>query len=396
MFETLPALAPDPILGLTLAYQQDTNPHRVDLGAGVYKNAQGHTPIMQAVQQAQHLWLQQEQTKAYVAPVGFSGFNRAMQRLLLGEEHPVVREQRVSSVQTPGGCGALRLAAGLLMRCQSQVRVWVSTPTWANHVPLLGSAGIELLEYPYYDADHHQLDFDAMMAALAQVTAGDLVLLHGCCHNPSGADLNREQWRAVTALLVDKGATPFIDMAYQGLGEGVQEDAWGLRYMAEHCPEMVIASSCSKNFGLYRERVGAVLIIAKRVDQACNSRDQLTNIAREIYSMPPSHGAALVDLICHSDTLLPLWQQELAQIRQRIVALREQFVNTLEKAGLGERFAHIQQQRGMFSFLGIDAAQVQRLQREFSIYMADSSRVNIAGLNSQNMAYITRALLQVI
>lgn len=403
MFEQLPALSADPILGLVAAFNADTNERKVDLGAGVYKDENGHTPIMAAVAQAQSLWAEQEATKVYAPPAGFAGFNEGMMNLLLGKDHPAVRDGRVVSVQTPGGCGALRIAAGMLSRCRERsginsrddITVWVSTPTWANHIPLLGSAGLTLKEYPYYDYDNHGIDFDAMMTELANVKAGDLVLLHGCCHNPSGADLTQEQWRTLTALLVEKGATPFIDIAYQGLGDGLDEDAYGLRYVAEHCSEVIVASSCSKNFGLYRERVGAVMVVANAPSVAEVCRGQLLNVAREIYSMPPSHGAALVDLILHNDALTQQWENELKEVRERIANLRQTFVTKLAAAGTGDRFDYIQNEKGMFSFLGITQEQVKRL-KEDSIYMVGSSRINIAGLNHNNMDYVVESLLKVL
>ena len=396
LLSQLPTLPADPLLGLSMAYRADQNPHKVDLGVGVYKDDHGNTPIMQAISTAQAEWAKQEQTKAYAPPAGFEGFNQGMLNLLLGEGASVLKEQRAISVQTPGGCGALRVAAGMLMRCQESVRIWVSTPTWANHTPLLGSAGLTLVEYPYYDYATHQIDFAAMLESLEGLKAGDLVLLHGCCHNPSGADLSLAQWQAVANILNEKGAIPFVDIAYQGLGNGLNEDAAGLRYLAEHCPEMVIASSCSKNFGLYRERVGSVTVIANSPTAAETCRSQLMNIAREIYSMPPSHGAALVDIVLHNQALNNTWQQELAEMRQRIDSLRTSFAQSLTAAGFGSAFDFIQDEKGMFSFLGITPAQVQQLRDQYSIYMAGSSRINVAGLNTQNMAYVSDALKQIV
>ena len=396
LLSQLPALPADPLLGLSIAYRADSNTNKVDLGVGVYKDAIGNTPIMDAVTKAQSSWAAQEATKAYAPPAGFEGFNDAMLNLLLGESHPALKEQRAISVQAPGGCGALRIAAEMLMRCQESVRVWVSTPTWANHLPLLGSAGLQLIEYPYYDYKAHKIDFAAMLTSLDKLEAGDLVLLHGCCHNPSGADLSLEQWQALAQVLNKKGAVPFVDIAYQGLGEGLDEDAQGLRYLAEHCPEMIIASSCSKNFGLYRERVGSVAVIANTNAAAQVCRSQLMNVAREIYSMPPSHGAALVDIILHNNDLTQSWQNELATMRERIAALRSTFAESLTAAGFSSAFDFIENEKGMFSFLGITAAQVQQLRDQHSIYMAGSSRINVAGLNDNNMSYVIEALKNVM
>ena len=400
MLEHLKPLAVDPILTLMLECNADPNPDKVDLGAGVYKDETGNTPIMKAVQAAQAQWHEQELTKTYVGPAGAPGFNQVMMELLLGADHPAIKEQRVVCVQTPGGCGALSMIGHLIQRCYSAAgqasRVWVSTPTWANHIPLLGGCGLELKEYAYYDYQTHTIDFAAMMEGLQHVVAGDVVLLHGCCHNPSGADLNQEQWQQVAELLNHKGAIPLVDVAYQGLGDGLDEDAWGMRYLAEHCSELIVASSCSKNFGLYRERVGAAMVIAKSSSAMEASRSQLLSIARSIYSMPPNHGAALVDIILSKPELTTPWQTELTDMRQRINHLRSQFVAALQAAGAGSRFDYIQQEKGMFSFLGITPQQVQELKEQYSIYMVNSSRVNVAGLSDGNITYIVDALMKVV
>lgn len=400
MFDVLQSLPADPILNLVVECNADTNPNKVDLGAGVYKDESGNTPIMAAVQAAQTQLQQQETTKTYVGPAGLEGFNQSIMDLLLGASHTAVIDDRVISVQTPGGCGALNVAGHLIHRCNTergvQGRVWVSTPTWANHIPLLASCGLELQEYAYYNSLTHSIDFDAMLTSLSAITAGDVVLLHGCCHNPSGADLTQAQWIAIAQLLNEKGAIPFVDVAYQGLGDSLEDDAWGLRYLAEHCPEMIIASSCSKNFGLYRERVGAVLVVANNKTAATISRGQLLSIARGIYSMPPNHGAALVDIILHDATLTQQWHTELTDMRERIAHLRVSLVSKLQAAGAGSRFDYIQTEKGMFSFLGITAEQVQRLKQEHSIYMVNSSRISVAGLSSHNMDYVVASLMQTL
>ncbi|MFT6102001.1 MAG: aspartate aminotransferase [Candidatus Endobugula sp.] len=400
MFDALKSLPADPILNLVVECKADENPNKVDLGAGVYKDESGHTPIMSAVQAAQTRLQQEETTKTYVSPAGLLGFNQGMINLLLGESHPAIKDQRVMGVQAPGGCGALNIAGHLIKRCNQDkhapATVWISTPTWANHIPLLGSCGLQLREYPYYDNATHGIDFDAMMEGLQQIAAGDVVLLHGCCHNPSGADLTQEQWRTVAALLNEKGAMPFVDVAYQGLGDGLEQDAWGMRYLAEHCPEMIIASSCSKNFGLYRERVGEVVVIANSTAAAHISYGQLLSIARGIYSMPPNHGAALVDIILHDAALTQQWQTELTTMRERIAGLRVSLVNQLQTAGAGSRFDYIQHEKGMFSFLGINPEQVLTLKQQHSIYMVNSSRISVAGLSDCNMGYVVESLMKVI
>ena len=396
MLEKLPVLPDDPILGLMQAYHADPNPLKVDLGAGIYKDENGLTPIMAAVQQAQARWLEQEESKKYAPVAGFPGFTEGMARLLLGENSTAIADERVVCTQSTGGCGALRVAAGVLSRCGNPMRIWVPNPTWANHVPLLQGAGLELVEYPYYDGEKHILDFDAMLSALKGLQPGDLILLHACCHNPCGADLNREQWRKLAVLINERGAMPFIDIAYQGLSENLDEDAWGLRHLVEQCPEVVAAASCSKNFGLYRERVGAVMIAAANKATAQAGYSQLLNVARSIYSMAPSHGAALVDIILHDDALKQSWVQELAEVRGRIADLRSALAEGLRAAGAGDRFDYIHHERGMFSFLGLNKEQVEHLKAEKSIYMVNSSRINVAGLNKTNMDYVVQAIMAII
>ena len=396
MFESLSLLPSDPILGLSLAYQEDTNPDKVDLGVGVYKDARGETPIMAAVTEAEKVRLARETSKAYVNPAGYPGANAAMEALVYGEEHSALSQKRVASVQTPGGCGALRLAAELIVRARPGARVWVSDPTWANHTPLLGSAGLTLKSYPYYDFDRHCLDFDAMLAALTQMPRDDLVLLHASCHNPCGADLSPEQWQQIAELAQERGFVPFIDMAYQGFGRGLAEDAYGPRLMAEALPELLVAVSFSKNFGIYRERAGGLTLVAAHQERARACQSQLLSLARGLYSMPPSHGSALVDIIWHSPELRRLWQQELIEMRVRIQTLRQALHEGL-KARLPERdFGFIVREWGMFSFLGLSEAQVARLREEFSIYMTGNSRINIAGLSLDRVDYVSEAIARVI
>lgn len=397
MFEHLQPLPADPILNLMVQYRQDTNPNKVDLGVGVYKDEAGNTPIMAAVTEAEKIILATETTKSYIGPAGAEGFNHHVSRLLLGNQHSVLSDQRLAIAQTPGGCGALRMAAEFVAKCRSDVTVWVSTPTWANHIPLLQGAGLSIAEYPYFDKDTKGVQFDAMMDMLSKQTkAGDIVLLHGCCHNPSGADLSREQWDAVAALCVEKGLMPFVDIAYQGLGDGLGEDAYGLRKLADTVPEMLIASSCSKNFGLYRERTGAVMVLAASAEQAKISGSLLFSTIRGHYSMPPAHGAAIVETILSNEKLTQMWDTELTEMRQRILQLRHALADQIAAAGCEQSFAFIPEQKGMFSFLGISKEQVARLRDEYSIYMVDSSRVNIAGLNSSNLDYVAQSLTKVL
>lgn len=396
MFATLPLLTADPILGLSIAYQQDDNPTKVDLGVGVYKNDAGHTPIMAAVHAAEKLRLQQENTKAYTNPAGYPGANESVAQLIYGAEHPALAAGRVRTIQTPGGCGALRVAAELIQRAKPGAAIWVSTPTWANHIPLLGSAGLQLREYPYYDYSTHTIDFAAMRTCLQQIPAGDLVLLHACCHNPSGADLTHEQWNEVADLAQERGFIPFVDMAYQGFGEGLDEDCYGLRLLASSVPEMIVANSFSKNFGLYRERAGALSVVFADRAQADAGMSQLLSVTRGLYSMPPAHGSAIVDIILHSTELAAQWREELAQMRERISSLRTSLVTSLNQLQTQRDFSFIARERGMFSFLGLTKEQVHLLRKNYSIYMTDNSRISVAGLSAQKMDYVSRAIVAVL
>jgi aspartate aminotransferase len=396
MFESLPLLPADPILGLSAAFQQDTNPNKVDLGVGVYKNDAGVTPIMAAVAAAERLRLNLENTKAYTNPAGYPGANNAVAGLIYGMGHTAVSDNRVRTIQTPGGCGALRVAAEFIQRAKPGATIWVSTPTWANHIPLLGSAGLKLREYPYYNYDTHSIDFDAMVAVLNEVPKGDLVLLHACCHNPSGADLSREQWQEVARLAQARGFVPFVDMAYQGFGEGLDEDAYGIRLLAESVPELIIATSFSKNFGLYRERAGTLSLVFANEAQANAGMSQLLSVTRGLYSMPPAHGSAIVDIILHNSELTRQWQEELGQMRQRIQNLRAALVTALNQLQDERDFSFIAHERGMFSFLGLSVEQVHRLKNEFSIYMTDTSRISVAGLTVEKMDYVSRAIEKVL
>lgn len=396
MFESLKALPPDPILGLTAAYRADPNPLKVDLGVGVYRDESGHTPILECIKRAQDIHHTAETSKTYVGPPGDADFNNGMQALMFGADHAVIRDQRLRTVQAPGGCGALRLAAELINRAKPGATIWVSDPTWANHVPLLGDAGLQIKTYAYYDAAAQALRADAMLSTLAQVPAGDLVLLHGCCHNPCGVDLAPEQWEAIGDLAVKRGFTPFIDLAYLGLGTSLVDDALGVRMLAAKVPELLVASSCSKNFGLYRERTGGLSIVSPSIAEADIVYSQMQNVARGIYSMPPNYGAALVGIILKDAGLTEAWRAELGTMRDRINGLRAELAQQFRQRLGHNRFDFIQRQLGMFSFLGLSKEQVSRLRDQYSIYMVDSSRINVAGVNSQNLEYVCDAVVSVL
>ena len=396
MFEALDQLPPDPILGVMAAYRADPNPAKVDLSVGVYRDEDGHTPILACVEEAQARYTRSEDTKSYIAQPGVPGSNEAIRELLFGSDHPALQSDRVRTVQAPGGCGALRVAAELINRSNPNAVMWVTMPTWANHLPLLGSAGIQLKEFPYYDYDDHTIRFDEMMATLSTIAPGELVLFHACCHNPCGADLNPAQWDAIAALAAERGFTPFVDIAYQGLGNGLDQDAYGLRVLAEKVPELIVASSCSKNFGLYRERVGAISVIATTPARADVIHSQILNIARGLYSMPPSHGSGIVMTILTDTDLRADWIQEITAMRDRLNDLRETFAAKMREKNSPRRFDFIEDERGLFSFLGITKKQIHTLREEYSIYMVESSRINIAGISHKNVDYVTDALLSVL
>jgi aspartate aminotransferase len=396
VFEHLPVLAPDPILGLSIAFKKDNNPAKIDLGVGVYKDEQGNTPILKAVVEAQKQLMETEKSKVYITPQGVQGFIDGMLQLILGKANPVLLANRVAAVQAPGGCGALRILAELLKRCDPDTKVWVSDPTWANHIPLIGDAGLEIVTYPYFNKATASIKFDEMMSCLANAKKGDVVLLHGCCHNPTGADLTREQWQSLAKLANEVGFLPFIDLAYQGFGDGLEEDAYGLRLMAESVPEIIIAASCSKNFGLYRERVGLAALITHDSANRDIVQSQIQSVARGIYSMPPSYGGALVDIILADESLNSLWQSEVTEMRERMIQLRMLLVDSLAAQGASKDFSFINHQKGMFSFLCIAPEQVQKLRNENSIYFVDSSRVNIAGINTKNVDILAAAISGVL
>ncbi len=395
MFEALEALSPDPILGLMAAYREDPRENKIDLGVGVYRDEAGNTPIMKSVSAAEQRRFEAETTKAYIGPPGTPEFNVVARQLMFGPAHAVLQDKRVAGVQTPGGCGALRVGAELIKRARPETTVWVSNPTWANHVPLLGNAGLAIREYAYYDKTTRSLDADGMLAALGEVPRGDIVLLHGCCHNPSGVDLKTEHWHAVAELANRQGFTPFIDLAYQGLGDGLEEDAEGVRIMADACPELIVASSYSKNFGLYRERVGALQIVSPDTRQTGIVQSQLGSVVRGIYSMPPAHGAAIVEIIRNDEALNAAWVEELTGMRERINGLRDLLARRLGER-TGQDFGFIREQRGMFSFLGISAEQVAQLRDEYAIYMVDSSRINVAGVNGANIDHFVDSMGRVL
>jgi len=395
MLEQLSPLPADPILGLLKAYSVDTNPKKIDLGVGVFKDDNGHTPILDCVKTAEQQRTDTETSKIYIGPTGAPEFNDVMTKLIFGH-HDVITQNRTRTISTPGGTGSLRVAGEFIKACKPNATLWMSNPTWANHDSLFTAAGLKTASYPYYNYETHSLDFDEMLATLSQVPAGDVVLLHACCHNPSGMDLTKEQWQQVTKLAKKNGFTPLIDMAYQGFGLGLDEDAYGPRLMASELDELLLCSSCSKNFGLYRERIGGFTLIAKTPETADTALSVVLSVVRGIYSMPPAHGAALVGTILNNDSLTTQWHDELEVMRERIKTNRQLLVDALKKAGVNRDFSFIKRQSGMFSFLGINSEQVATLIADYSIYMVNSSRISIAGISKDNVDYLAQSIAAVI
>lgn len=396
MFEKLESLAPDAIIGIMALFREDQHPRKVDLSVGVYQDESGNTPVMECVKRAEAALIEGQTTKTYVGIAGNIQFNRGIEALLFGAEHPALRDGRVATVQSPGGSGGLCVAGHLLHRANPQTRVWLSDPSWPNHLPLLRLAGLQLELYPYYDAAKHAIDFDAMSACLEKREAGEIVLIHGCCHNPCGADLTTDQWQSLAELCGRRGIIPFIDLAYQGLSESLEADAYGVRLMAERLPEVVVVTSCSKNLGLYRERVGAVCIVTNNAERSKAVATNLASVARGIYSMPPDHGAAIAGRIFQDAALRELWIKELDVVRERINGLRALLVAKLSERNLPRDFSFIADERGMFSFLGITRDQVIRLREEFHVYMLESSRINLAGINQANVDYVADSIVAVL
>lgn len=395
MFSQLKQKPADPILGLSVKFKADSNPNKIDLGAGIYKDEAGNTPVLACVKAAESFRTDNETSKAYISSAGSPLFNEKITALNLGD-HKVIAENRIRTISTPGGTGALRIAGEFINTCTPGATIWVSNPTWANHQGVFTAAGLQVKTYPYYDYDNKCLDFAGMVEALKQIPKGDAVLLHACCHNPSGMDLNNEQWQQVANIAKEIGFTPVIDMAYQGFGQGLDEDAYGLRLMADTVEEMIICSSCSKNFGLYRERIGACSIIGKDAATADIINSVLLSVVRVNFSMPPAHGAAIVETILNSDELTAQWHGELDEMRGRINGMRQLLVEKLAANGVTQDFSFITRQNGMFSFLGIDTDQVQRLQDEFGIYIVGSSRISLAAISPDNVDYLSQSIAKVL
>ncbi len=395
LFEGLDTPQPDPILGMAARFNADPSPDKVDMGIGVYMDDSGQARVLASVKKAEALILGAQTSKAYLSSAGNDLYNQHIRALLLGAGHPAVADGRAHSIQTPGGTGALRVAADYLRALKGACRVWIPDPTWANHRGLFAAAGHAVKTYGYLDPETGGVAYGAMMQDLAGLAAGDVVILHGCCHNPTGADLSAAQWAEIADLLDSRGAVPLIDVAYQGFGEGLDEDAAGLRLLAGRLPEMLIASSCSKNFALYRERTGALSLVGANARSADKALGHLLPVVRSNYSMPPDHGAAVVAQILDTASLRAQWQQELTQMRQRLIQVRLALAEAISAAA-GRDFGFIARNRGLFVQLDLSPAQVDQLRERAHIHLSRSGRMNIAGLGTRNVARVGAAVGQIL
>lgn len=383
-FRSLAQQTPDALLGLIRLFQEDHRPHKIDLGVGIFRDDQGLTPVLGAVKAAERILVEQQDSKSYLGPVGDSGFVDLTARLALGDD--LATSPFLVRLQTPGGNGALRLAFELLAEASKDAVVWVGSPTWVNHFPLIASAGLESRSHRFYDPATLRIDFDGMMADLGSAKSGDVILLHGCCHNPSGATFSSSEWTELLALCQRQGLLPLIDFAYHGLGDGLEADAAPVRMFVENLPEAIVAYSCDKNFGMYRDRVGSLFVKATTLAETDAVRSQLFGTARAMWSMPPDHGAATCRIILSSPELRSVWQEELASMRERINGLRKAVANSLPQ------LSAVANQRGLFSLLPVSKDAVQLLREERAIYMAPDGRINIAGLSEANMPHFVQSI----
>jgi aspartate/tyrosine/aromatic aminotransferase len=394
MWKDIIAAPEDSILGLTEAFRKESNPQKVNLGVGVYKDDNGNTPILRCVKAAEKILLEKENTKSYLPISGDPAYGVGVRRLLFGEKSEVLTSGRAATVHSPGGTGALRVGADLLKKFKPGAKVWISAPTWANHNGIFGSAGFQLEEYPYYNHETKKVDFELMLACLAGIPERDIVLLHACCHNPSGVDLTSEQWKKVALVGREKGWTPFLDFAYQGLGLGIEEDRLAIEEFALLGIDYFVASSFSKNFGLYNERTGALTIISPSIEESAVAMSHLKAAVRVCYSNPPAHGGLVVATILSDPALHRQWLEELNSMRERIVNMRAALVDGLATRGVKEDFSYIKEQRGMFSFIGISDDIVTWMRAKKGIYVVAGGRINLAGLSTKNIDYVCDSIAE--
>jgi aspartate/tyrosine/aromatic aminotransferase len=396
MFDAVTPAAPDAILGLTEAYNNDDRPGKVNLGVGVYKDASGKTPVLASVKEAERRLIDAEATKSYKPIDGDPAYGACVQGLLFGAESSIVTGKRAATSHCPGGTGALRVAGDYLHANHPGATLWLSDETWPNHPAIFQAAGLEMKRYPYFDARANALDFGAMLEGLSKASAGDVVLLHGCCHNPTGVDMSAEQWVKVAELCAEKKLLPLLDFAYQGFAEGIEQDAAGLRALTAKVSELIVCGSFSKNFGLYNERVGSLTFVAGSADSVKAVQSQVKTCVRRNYSNPPAHGGAVVTTILNDAALAAQWRGELGEMRDRINAVRSLFVSTLADKGAGRDFSFITRQRGMFSYSGLNKDQVAQLRDKHAVYIVGSGRINVAGMTEANMDALCEAIVDVL
>ncbi|MGP1931234.1 MAG: amino acid aminotransferase [Arsenophonus sp. ET-YP4-MAG3] len=396
MFENIVSASADPILGLAESFNADPRKQKINLGIGVYKDESGKTPILTSVKKAEKYLLEKEVTKNYLAINGISEFSNLTQQLLFGKNHPIIAENRVRTSQTLGGTGALRITAEFIAKYTPTKRVWISQPTWPNHENILKAVGLKICRYNYYDINEHNLNFTGMLTSLEDAKPGDVLLLHGCCHNPTGVDPTQEQWEILSTFANKKHLLPVFDFAYQGFAKGIKEDTKSLHIFINKNPEIIIANSYSKNFSLYNERVGGCTIITNNSNQAERAVSQIKSIIRANYSNPPSHGASIVTTILSDKLLKKEWIEELTNMRKRIQRMRQLFVNILKEKNAKKDFSFINKQNGTFSFSGLNEEQVTQLRKKYAIYMINSGRINIAGLTLENIVPLCKAIIDVL
>lgn len=391
------AMAPrDPILGVTEAFNADTHPNKVNLGVGIYYDDSGKVPVLQCVRRAEQKLAEAPLPRSYLPIDGLQNYDRAVQELLFGAGSDVLKDRRVVTAQTLGGTGGLKVGADFLRRLNPEAQIWISDPSWENHQALFDYAGFKVNSYPYYDPGTHGVRFDAMIDTLRKLPAGSIVLLHACCHNPTGVDLSPEQWEAVIEVVNAHGLVPFLDIAYQGFAESLDRDAHAVRRFAQTCPTFFVSNSFSKSLSLYGERVGALSIVTGGADEAGRVLSQLKRVIRTNYSNPPTHGGKATEIVLTTPELRGLWENELGEMRDRIKAMRSELVARIRAIRSDHDFSFVVRQRGLFSYSGLSKAQVQRLREEYSLYAIDSGRICVAAINSRNIDYVARAIASVL
>lgn len=392
LFSGLAPLGDDAILLVSKMFRECDNPNKVDLGVGVYKDAEGRTAILKSVKKAEKYLVENQETKTYISPAGNPDFNTLVQAMMIGEDHIAVKENRVSTFQTPGGTGGVRIGLEFVKKCNPNANIWISAPTWPNHTAITKTLGLTPKEYRYYDIKGGEFLYKEMLEDLGRADEGDVVILHGCCHNASGADLSNEQWNELADLMKERGLIPFVDFAYQGFGDGVEEDSYAAKLMAEKLPEALIASSCSKNFAMYRDRAGAITLISSSSDIHSTNASHLLGAVRANYSMPPDHGAAVAAHILGNPELKAEWMAEVDDMRSRVKKMRSLFVKLMNEKAPNSGFGYIAEQKGMFSYLTLTSDQIQTLINDHFIFFVGNGRVNMAGLTENNIGYVTDAI----